>query len=650
MSAVSFAQDPWINEIHYDNSGTDVNECIEIAGTAGTDVSGWTLVLYNGSGGGTYGTINLSGTIPDEGCGFGALSFCFTGIQNGPDGIALVDNTSTVQQFLSYEGSFTATNGPANGQTSTNIGVSEGSGTGATQSMQLTGSGGAYGDFSWSSGINASQGSLNASQNIVPCGLGGNTITTGAVTGGPFNVDCTTGDNGTIAFTSTGTFNAGNVFTVQLSDAAGSFASPTDIGTLSGASAEGVDPSSTISFTIPPGTSTGASYEIRIISSNPSATSGNTQTISITLTGSCTPPHITSVIINSCNPTCSEGYNELIFGTTGDYSVNMTSSDFSVMYGSVAPPGTNNTLTDNLNTNVATTTALNTAAGCPGNLVDGTGLTLPPGSSWILAHDGICIDALDWSGLCGQGPIYIIYTTDATWNVSGTFKNGNTGGDRYFNTSITTTSGATFDIDYTYNSTLLQSGAAGDGDYVSFGPGGGSPEAYGDNDCMLEPILLPIEMIGFNGEFIQDHVLLQWTTITEINSSHFEVYRSQDGISYEMVGTLGAAGNSTNQLDYRLIDDNPYSGMSYYHLIGEDLDGTRTNHGTIAVHSAINHVFYDYVNEELVFENSANAIVIASDGRQVASCSDCNKIPLSAQGIFFVYDVITGYSQKVLIR
>lgn len=34
------AQTVWINEIHYDNTGDDVDEGVEIAGPAGTDLTG----------------------------------------------------------------------------------------------------------------------------------------------------------------------------------------------------------------------------------------------------------------------------------------------------------------------------------------------------------------------------------------------------------------------------------------------------------------------------------------------------------------------------------------------------------------------------------------------------------------------------------
>ena len=171
------SQTVFINEIHYDNAGTDVNEGFEIAGPAGTDLSGWTVELYNGSNGAVYGTINLTGTLPDEGVGFGALYFLAPGLQNGaPDGLALIDAGNTVIQFLSYEGSFIATSGPANGMTSTDIGVSESSSSPVGESLQLIGSGSIYTDFSWSGSSGDSPGLINSGQTFVGGGSGSNPV------------------------------------------------------------------------------------------------------------------------------------------------------------------------------------------------------------------------------------------------------------------------------------------------------------------------------------------------------------------------------------------------------------------------------------------------------------------------------------------
>ncbi|PQO38019.1 hypothetical protein C5Y97_07990 [Blastopirellula marina] len=161
----------FINEFHYDNVSTDTGEFVEVAGPAGTDLTGWSIELYNGNGGASYGTIALSGVIDDEGNGGGALAFDdfsnvqFGAIQNGsPDGIALIDNLGNVVQFLSYEGSMTAVGGPADGAASEDVGVEEASNTPVGESLQLIGMGSQYSDFTWTGPTTASPGSLNSGQ------------------------------------------------------------------------------------------------------------------------------------------------------------------------------------------------------------------------------------------------------------------------------------------------------------------------------------------------------------------------------------------------------------------------------------------------------------------------------------------------------
>ena len=161
----------FINEFHYDNTGGDVNEGFEVAAPAGTDLSLWSVVFYNGNGGVTYGTVALSGVVADQGNGMGTLAFSFSGMQNGaPDGFALVDPYGNVVQFLSYEGVMTATNGPAIGMTSVDVGVSE-NGTGATtNSLQLTGTGNQSTDFTWAPETGSTFGAVNAGQTFTDPG------------------------------------------------------------------------------------------------------------------------------------------------------------------------------------------------------------------------------------------------------------------------------------------------------------------------------------------------------------------------------------------------------------------------------------------------------------------------------------------------
>jgi uncharacterized protein len=207
----------FINEIHYDNTGADAGEAIEIAGTAGTDLTGWSLVLYNGTGGVSYATIALSGVIGDQGNGFGALQFLFAGIQNGsPDGIALVNNNGLVVQFLSYEGVMTATNGPAAGLTSVDIGVSELGTEAVGGSLHLVGTGSQYSDFTWARTTGATFGATNTGQSFAAANPGVLSIADASVTEGnngdtpiSFTVTRAGGAAGAVSATYTITFDAG---------------------------------------------------------------------------------------------------------------------------------------------------------------------------------------------------------------------------------------------------------------------------------------------------------------------------------------------------------------------------------------------------------------------------------------------------------
>lgn len=146
--------DVFINEIHYDNTGGDVGEAIEVVATAGEDLSLYSIVRYNGNGGASYGTDSLPvGTQVT--CGaqvqIGVINYAVDGLQNGsPDGVALVGPGNAVIQFLSYEGTFTATNGPALGMLSVDIGVAEAGTAPIGTSLQLGGGpGSTYAGFAW---------------------------------------------------------------------------------------------------------------------------------------------------------------------------------------------------------------------------------------------------------------------------------------------------------------------------------------------------------------------------------------------------------------------------------------------------------------------------------------------------------------------
>jgi len=101
---------------------------------------------------------------------------------------------------------------------------------------------------------------------------------------------------------------------------------------------------------------------------------------------------------------------------------------------------------------------------------------------------------------------------------------------------------------------MLQAGAAGL-------PGGATGAA----------VILPIELLYFTGELIEDNVvLLKWETATEVNRNQFDIQRSRDGKSFENIGVEQARGA---YYPYNFKDLYPNEGVNYYRLRQIDLDG-----------------------------------------------------------------------------
>lgn len=95
-------------------------------------------------------------------------------------------------------------------------------------------------------------------------------------------------------------------------------------------------------------------------------------------------------------------------------------------------------------------------------------------------------------------------------------------------------------------------------------------------------VLLPVEMLDFSVENINERVNIVWTTGSERDNSYFTVESSKDGFYWETLGTVKGNGTTSNSISYELEDKTPFIGLSYYRLKQTNFNGETMNLGSIS--------------------------------------------------------------------
>lgn len=187
-------------------------------------------------------------------------------------------------------------------------------------------------------------------------------------------------------------------------------------------------------------------------------------------------------------------------------------------------------------------------------------------------------------------------------NNVGIFKNSNnvcvtalTGGPA---ASVTTITKASFGSGYVLQSNALPS-------FSTF---------YFANSALTT---LPVQMVSFTANLVNNASILNWTTSSEVNTASFEVERSIDGTNYTQIGTVAANGNSTIPIDYTYTDNDAVSQSAptiYYRLKIVDRDGHFAFSNVVTISLA------DMAGRVTVFPNPASdktnvTIGAVSDGQ-----------------------------------
>ncbi|SEJ53918.1 Por secretion system C-terminal sorting domain-containing protein [Dyadobacter sp. SG02] len=89
---------------------------------------------------------------------------------------------------------------------------------------------------------------------------------------------------------------------------------------------------------------------------------------------------------------------------------------------------------------------------------------------------------------------------------------------------------------------------------------------------------LPVELVSFTGAARERASYLEWVTSEEVNSSHFEIERSDDAKSWRQIGSVDARGEGiatpATSVQYSFTDETPVGGNNFYRLKMVDRDET----------------------------------------------------------------------------
>lgn len=100
-------------------------------------------------------------------------------------------------------------------------------------------------------------------------------------------------------------------------------------------------------------------------------------------------------------------------------------------------------------------------------------------------------------------------------------------------------------------------------------------------------IPLDVTLLQFIAKIDKQQSILKWSTLSEFNSKQFDIERSADLISWQLIGTVNAANNTNSLNHYSFLDEKPNSGFNYYRLKMIDIFGE-----------------YKYSNNEILYFNS----------------------------------------------
>lgn len=104
---------------------------------------------------------------------------------------------------------------------------------------------------------------------------------------------------------------------------------------------------------------------------------------------------------------------------------------------------------------------------------------------------------------------------------------------------------------------------------------------------------LPVELLSFEAKLSEEGTEIAWNTAFEINNSHFELEKSQDGSSFFKIATIEGSEDSQTIQSYSYLDGQFPNPVSYYRLKQIDLDGSSSLSDIVSVSVDGSEAVYD---------------------------------------------------------
>ncbi len=135
---------------------------------------------------------------------------------------------------------------------------------------------------------------------------------------------------------------------------------------------------------------------------------------------------------------------------------------------------------------------------------------------------------------------------------------------------------------------------------------------------------LPLSILNFTGHAVKEANVLNWTTVQEINSSHFEVETKTDATDFTKIGRVEATGIGSSEKSYSLIHHYPPLGTNYYRLKIVDKDSKYKYSNIIVLKANGTSVIQNSVYPNPFIDKLEAAIVLNQSEKLDISIYDVN--------------------------